>query len=242
MTKWIKYQFILPLLFLANILFAQTNLLKNFLTVENGLSHNEVTSIVQDHDGFIWIGTRGGLNRYDGYEFKIFNQVPGDSNSLVNPSIERLFVDSKGNIWIGTKSGGISRFNPEKGEFRNFKTNYKEKSKILPDNRILSFHEDKKGQIWMGTWQNGVLVYNPENDSTIQFLSNRRIPTITETENGTIWVGSDLYLHKFENNNNIENYNVQGVCQEIIYDKKRNALWIVGGFNTGLRKFDLKKI
>src|SRR5690554_6913669 len=72
---------------------------KTFLTVEEGLSHNEVTSIVQDQDGFIWIGTRGGLNRYDGYEFKIFNQVPGDTNSLVNPSVESLFVDSKGNLW-----------------------------------------------------------------------------------------------------------------------------------------------
>ena len=92
---------VLTLFFLVETVlsFSQTQLLKNFLTVEDGLSHNEVTSIVQDEDGFIWIGTRGGLNRYDGYEFKIYNQVPGDSNSLVNPSIESLFVDRMGNIW-----------------------------------------------------------------------------------------------------------------------------------------------
>ena len=92
---------VLTLFFLAETVlsFSQTQLLKNFLTVEDGLSHNEVTSIVQDEDGFIWIGTRGGLNRYDGYEFKIYNQVPGDSNSHVNPSIESLFVDRMGNIW-----------------------------------------------------------------------------------------------------------------------------------------------
>src|SRR5210317_769320 len=103
---------ILVLLFFAGFVSGQQELLKNFLTVENGLSHNEVTSIVQDKDGFIWIGTRGGLNRYDGYEFEIYNQIPGDSNSLVNPSIESLFVDSRGNIWIGTKSGGVSKYNP----------------------------------------------------------------------------------------------------------------------------------
>lgn len=130
------------LLYFPFFIFAQTqHLQKNFLTVDNGLSHNEVTAIVQDKDGFIWIGTRGGLNRYDGYQFKIFNQIPGDSNSLVNPSIESLFVDSKGNIWIGTKSGGVSKYNPVTGIFKNIKKDYKHPNNTLPDNRILCFHE-----------------------------------------------------------------------------------------------------
>ena len=150
MFKLIKYQVTLISLIVAPLfLFSQNdqNLLKNFLTVDNGLSHNEVTSIVQDHDGFIWIGTRGGLNRYDGYSFKIFNQVPGDSNSLVNPSIESLFVDSKGNLWIGTKSGGVSKYDPVTGDFKNIVHNYKQSKDLLPDNRILCFHEDKKGRM-----------------------------------------------------------------------------------------------
>lgn len=120
---------------------------KHFLTVDDGLSHNEITAIAQDHDGFIWIGTRGGLNRYDGYDFKIFNQIPGDSNSLVNPSIESLFVDSKGNLWIGTKSGGVSKYNPVTGVFKNIVSDYKHSNPLLPDNRVLCFHEDKKEQI-----------------------------------------------------------------------------------------------
>ena len=82
----IKYSLLFPLLLISILNFGQNqNMLKHFLTVDEGLSHDEVTSIVQDNDGFMWIGTRGGLNRYDGYEFKIFNQIPGDSNSLVNP-------------------------------------------------------------------------------------------------------------------------------------------------------------
>jgi ligand-binding sensor domain-containing protein len=110
MKLYLKIAFLLPLLLIFHFWATgqQGPLHKTFLTVEEGLSQNEVTSVVQDQDGFIWIGTRGGLNRYDGYEFKVFNQVPGDSNSLANPSIETLFTDGKGNIWIGTKSGGLN--------------------------------------------------------------------------------------------------------------------------------------
>ncbi|MCF6358981.1 MAG: hypothetical protein L3J54_14370, partial [Draconibacterium sp.] len=159
MQSWFKYWLLLPFLLNSVLNFGQNpNMLKQFLTVEEGLSHNEVTSIVQDNDGFIWIGTRGGLNRYDGYDFKVYNQIPGDSNSLVNPSIESLFVDSKGNIWIGTKSGGVSKYNPVTGIFKNMVADYNHVNNILPDNRVLSFFEDKKGRIWIGTWRNGVII------------------------------------------------------------------------------------
>ena len=167
MHVFLKNIFVFPFLILAQLLWAQNQrLLNNFLSVENGLSHNEVTSIVQGKDGFIWIGTRGGLNRYDGYKFQIFNQVPGDSNSLANPSIESLFADSKGNIWIGTKSGGISKYDPVLGQFKNLITNYKKTSPVLPDNRVLCFHEDKDEQIWIGTWDKGLIIYNEEKQSS----------------------------------------------------------------------------
>lgn len=240
MQELLKYLLLIPLFLLGEQLSAQNqNLLKNFLTVEDGLSHNEVTSIVQDPDGFIWIGTRGGLNRYDGYEFKIFNQVPGDSNSLVNPSIESLFVDSKGNIWIGTKSGGVSKYNPVTGVFTNIVSNYKIKNEILPDNRILSFYEDKKGKIWMGTWNNGVIIYDEETNTSKQFLDGI-INSIVESADGDIWVGAGSGLFEFK----LEDYSYThhggtANCQEIVYDEKRNIIWIAGGQNIGLRKFNL---
>ena len=70
-----KYLILTLFLFYSLVSFGQgEEMLKQFLTVENGLSHNEVTAIVQDNDGFIWIGTRGGLNRYDGYEMKVLTR------------------------------------------------------------------------------------------------------------------------------------------------------------------------
>ncbi len=239
MRESIKFLLLIPLFLFANFLFAKNqDLLKNFLSVEDGLSHNEVTSIVQDLDGFIWIGTRGGLNRYDGYEFKIFNQVPGDSNSLVNPSIESLFVDSKGNIWIGTKSGGVSKYNPVTGIFTNIVSNYKNENEVLPSNRILSFYEDKKGKIWMGTWNNGVIIYDEETNTSKQFLDGI-INSIIESADGDIWVGAGNGLYEFK----LDDYSYtpyKGTinCQEIVYDEKRNVIWIAGNTN-GLHKFNL---
>lgn len=237
-----KYILILPVILSAHIVISQNqpNLLKNFLAVENGLSHNEVTSIVQDNYGFIWIGTRGGLNRYDGYEFKIFNQVPGDSNSLVNPSVESLFVDSNGNIWIGTKSGGVSKYNPVTGIFKNIASNYKTKNELLADNRVLCFHEDRKGRIWMGTWEKGIVVYDEKNGSSKNYLDGL-VNSITETEEGKIWIGtSDGLFEYIDTEDKLKEHQHVGPVQEIAYDEKLNALWIVQGGPDGFRKFDLR--
>ncbi len=240
MQSLVKYLLILPFLLISVVNFGQDqNMLKHFLTVEDGLSHNEVTSIVQDNDGFIWIGTRGGLNRYDGYEFKVFNQIPGDSNSLVNPSIERLFVDSKGNIWIGTKSGGVSKYNPVTGIFKNIIKNYKQDSEIISDNRVLSFYEDKKGRIWMGTWERGLFVYDEENNTSQQIFEVPLVNSITETASGKIWVGTQSGLYEFIEEEDLFKPHSVGECQEIVYDDKRNVIWLAGG-NSGLRKFDLR--
>jgi signal transduction histidine kinase/DNA-binding response OmpR family regulator/streptogramin lyase len=235
--------FLLLLIFSVKIVASEQKFLKSFLTVDNGLSHNEVTSIVQDHDGFIWIGTRGGLNRYDGYEFKVFNQAPGDSNSLVNPSIETLFVDSKGNIWIGTKSGGVSKYNPIRGTFKNIRFNYKQESAILPGNRIVSFNEDKSGRIFIGTNDNGLIIYDEETDSSKHFFAHRPVENIIKTSTENIWLtaGSNVYEYVPESDSLIRRNPVwnQIPNQDMHFDKKRNALWITSDNNYGLTRFSL---
>lgn len=212
--------------------------LKNFFTVENGLSNNEVTSIIQDNDGFIWIGTRGGLNRYDGYEFKIFNQIPGDTNSLVNPSVEKLFLDSKGNIWIGSKSGGVSKYDPVTGKFQNLVSNYSTQSEILPCNRVLSFFEDRKGRIWMGTWENGVIVYDPVTHTSKQYLDGSMITSLIESGDGRIWAGTGQLQEYIESEDKFVRHET-GSCGQMCFDPVRNKIWIASGAG-GMKLYDLQ--
>src|SRR5690606_29801265 len=76
-----------------------------YLGIENGLSNNSVTCIYQDHKGFLWFGTYDGLNRYDGYEFKVFRNKLGDTTSLPHNFIYTIHEDHDNNLWIGTGQG-----------------------------------------------------------------------------------------------------------------------------------------
>ena len=77
----------------------------NNLTIDDGLSQGFVSAICQDEQGYIWIGTMGGLNRYDGYSFKIFKHSLSDQSSLSDDMITCLFVDRSGGLWVGTRNG-----------------------------------------------------------------------------------------------------------------------------------------
>ncbi|MFT4929437.1 MAG: hypothetical protein ACI8WB_005570, partial [Phenylobacterium sp.] len=80
------------------------------LSVEHGLSQSSVLSIVQDRKGFLWFATQDGLNRYDGYSFKVFRHNPDDAHSISGNSINTLTIDSAGVLWIGTLGGGLNRY------------------------------------------------------------------------------------------------------------------------------------
>src|SRR5438045_9352606 len=80
------------------------------LDVNSGLSHNRVTCILQDSQGFMWFGTRDGLDKYDGYKFTVYKNNPKDDNSLSNNFISTIIQDSNGLIWVATRGGGLNRY------------------------------------------------------------------------------------------------------------------------------------
>jgi ligand-binding sensor domain-containing protein len=96
------------------------------LTIEDGLSQNAGLTIFQDSKGFLWIGTQDGLNRYDGYTFKIFKRDADNPNSLSHNSILAITEDKEGFLWIGTWGGGLNRFDPATETFVRYL------SKIIP--------------------------------------------------------------------------------------------------------------
>src|ERR1044072_8366484 len=88
-----------------------------YLTVKDGLAQNTVQSIVKDKYGFMWIGTWNGLCRYDGYTFKVYSTIPGDSTSIANSRIHHIYKDSTGTLWITSFANNISRYNYETDNF-----------------------------------------------------------------------------------------------------------------------------
>ncbi|MDO4195099.1 MAG: two-component regulator propeller domain-containing protein, partial [Prevotellaceae bacterium] len=113
-------QFLLSFFLIFTQLAYPADYIYRHLTSDNGLPHHQVQSLIQDKDGNIWIGTRNGLARYDGYDIKCYYHNDKDSTSLNHNFIHNLFLDSKGQIWI-VSNGGICRYQPETDNFHRYK-------------------------------------------------------------------------------------------------------------------------
>ncbi|UKI45701.1 MAG: hypothetical protein L6V92_09210 [Phocaeicola vulgatus] len=156
------------------------NLLFHHYQVENGLSNNMVTACVQDKDGYIWIGTRDGLNRFDGYNFKGFRQ-DSDSHSLGSNWISCLACDSTGNLWVGTLSG-LYEYIPENESFKHipFTTN----------KSITDFKFDKQNNLWL-LLDGNLIKYNKATSEfkTFTHHGGQAYTSFCITDNNQIWIG-----------------------------------------------------
>ncbi|HTF30634.1 MAG TPA: two-component regulator propeller domain-containing protein, partial [Flavitalea sp.] len=119
-----------------------------------GLSSRKITQMLEDHDGYLWIGTPDGLNRFDGYSFKTFRKIPGDSTSIAGNYISYLAEDKNHNIWIAFLTGGISCYQTSTGRFINYPPN-NSRPGSLPSNEISMIFADSKNEIWVGVTQRG---------------------------------------------------------------------------------------
>ncbi len=170
-------------------------------TVLDGLSTGYIHNILQDHKGFIWIGTDKGLNRFDGYSFQTYLEDQNDPGCLYNDMIADLFEDKEGRLWIGNTSdeGGLHIYNREKDNF----------TRILPDpgiqldqgqNNIRIITQDASGNIWLGT-NSGILIFNPDADRlefrqfkpqsvTPSGILNGNINVLYIDSRQNIWIGT----------------------------------------------------
>jgi signal transduction histidine kinase/ligand-binding sensor domain-containing protein/CheY-like chemotaxis protein/AraC-like DNA-binding protein len=194
------------LILIASVpLFAQSNATWfRRLSVEHGLASTHVTSIVQDHKGFLWFGTWKGLCRYDGYTIKTYRQDPDDSLSLHSDGIMALLVDRRGNLWVGTNKG-LDRFNRDTETF----TPVFKKTTDPAENRknsVFALCEDKAGNIWVGT-RNGLHRFNPDTKSLTHYqnnltdpysLSENHILSLCPGQNGLLWIGTMNGLNRFD--------------------------------------------
>lgn len=161
-------------------------------TTEDGLSQNNVSCIIKDNDGFVWVGTGDGLNRFDGYTFIKFNHSDKDSVSISNDVIRSLLLDSKGRLWIGTYNG-LNLYDDETETFENFLTN-DSKENTISQNTILCLLEDRRHQLWVGTYYGlnkidlqtlAITKYYHHPDGT--GLADNAVNALLEDRNGKIW-------------------------------------------------------
>ena len=130
----------------------------NFRSVEaiNSLSQSSVLCMVQDSTGFLWIGTKDGLNRFDGYEFVTYKYDSDDPNTLSNNEISCLALQSDSLLWIGTRSGGINRLDLTTGRISRF-------NMLTYDDLIRDLYIDSEGELWAGTSE-GLFRFSVEKD------------------------------------------------------------------------------
>ena len=167
------------------------------LSLEEGLSQSNVRCMLQDKFGFLWIGTQDGLNRYDGYNFRVFKNQPDDSYSLSANMITCLLEDKEGSIWIGTLDG-LNRYDQRTGKFDHY---FIKEGAVaaLQGKSVLSLAEDNEGNIWIGTHLGGLIRFNPQDGTTKTFInipndrnsiSNNNIMALALDKKGKLWVGT----------------------------------------------------
>lgn len=166
------------------------------VTVEAGLSQSNVTSVIRDSEGFVWIGTEDGLNLYDGYSIKVFKHHEKDSTTLSNNSVRVLFEDSKKRIWVGTFTG-LNLLDKARGDFKRFFHDPEDKNTIS-QNSVLDIAEDHSGKIWIGTYH-GLSCYDPDSASFIHYyfspdgwgLASNRINAVFVDSKNKVWAGTE---------------------------------------------------
>lgn len=178
------------------------------ISTAQGLSQGMVFDIIQDTEGFIWVATKNGLNRYDGYSFKVFSNDPYNSSTLSSNTIVKLFEDKKGRIWAGTENNGLNVYDKKTGLFYRIQQQLGNPGSLsgnairliegLPDGRVLVACD--------GAGLN-VIDLSPAffEKSASPLITRLSLPGVTEVygigkdNNGTIWVGGmDGSVYSFD--------------------------------------------
>lgn len=215
----------------------------NHYAIEDGLSQNAVTDILQDHLGYMWLGTEDGLNRYDGYDFLNFGHLDEDSTSLSNSYIRCLYQDHRQRLWIGT-SEGLNRFIPELKKFKQYLTR---NETSLNARNIRCVYEDSQGVLWVGT-DGGLRVYDEERDRFVPptnfGLVRVTVLTMFEDREGVFWVGTENGLYQLDRAKKrlvfFQDFGrrITGPVNKILQDRE-GRVWF--GTETGLFRLDKRE-
>ncbi|HEY9044321.1 MAG TPA: two-component regulator propeller domain-containing protein [Ohtaekwangia sp.] len=167
-----------------------------------GLSQTSINCILQDREGFLWIGTWSGLIRYDGYSTVIYH-ADNAPDKIKSNKIATIYEDRLGYLWIGTHMGGLFRYDKNTNSFLHFQHNAGDTSSLSNDN-VICIREDLRGNLWVGT-ENGLNVFDPQKKTFASFhydpmdttaISSDIITDIYLSSHNELWIGTANGLNK----------------------------------------------
>lgn len=216
--------------------------------VNDGLSENTVNCIMQDTKGFLWLGTKDGLNKFDGVNFTVYRHTEGNEKSIGNNYIQTFIEDKNNTLYIGTDDG-LYIMNQNDGSFAKLETKLNVVDKIITSVSALVF--DKNGLLWIATRKEGVYVFDPQKTilsrvRSLEYdLTKTTVWTVFEDKSGGIWVGSRSGLFQYNPNKKLLEA-VEGVIDfgnnsnmEIltIFEDEKGSLWL-GTWSDGILSYN----
>ena len=219
------------------------------ITIEDGLSQTTINDIYQDKQGYMWIGTSYGLNRYDGKKFKVYKYNDGKEMTIPSNFICKIVEDSKENLWVATNKG-LSKISKDRKKIQNYISDTKDKNTLSHYNTRYVFI-DSKNRLWVGTEQ-GLNLYDEKNDKFERFYIEgfnneynveNYILTIEEDKDGVIWVGTRTgVLFLDEENGVLKRF--KGVREDEYINKiytLSNGEILIATEENGIKKYNKKE-
>lgn len=218
-----------------------------YFDVNNGLSSSNITSITQDREGFLWVATEDGLNRFDGNSFVVYRNIPNDSTSLINNHVMKIYEDNRGRFWVATLMG-LCLYDRVTDRFTPYKVMDDE-----GETESLQFYnllEDRNGYIWACISGNGVVRIDPDKNEFLSFntlnsgICSDHINVLYEDRHGNLWFGSGreglsiynpenrtfrTFRHQAGDKNGISSDEISSICED-----QEGNVWIgtwVGGID-----------
>ncbi|MEO6549241.1 MAG: two-component regulator propeller domain-containing protein [Ferruginibacter sp.] len=234
-----KVYILILLFFFSSGLFAQSYYFRHY-QVENGLSNNATICSLQDNKGFLWFGTKDGLDRFDGYSFKVFRNSPDDSGTIGNNFIRSLYEDPNGILWAGTENG-LYQFDAVTEKFSLLQG-----SAGAP---IRDITMDAKGNLWF-IWGFTISKYNLQRHlfERYEVADHFEATSICITSDGTLWASTTLsFIERYDAATNkfiahdVFSHSVPAVSKwiERVYATRQGKI-MIGTSNQGAKIFDTK--
>lgn len=213
------------------------------LDEQQGLASLAIMDIVQDAQGFMWIGSQNGLCKYDGYRCQIFKYEPFNPNSLSFNYVEVLALDQHDGLWVGTNGGGLNRLDLRTEQVTRFE-HIPSDTTTLAHNAVYAIHEGRDGTIWIGM-QNGLLdAWHPQSGTfthyQLDMSRNQVIDGIYEDAAGVLWLLGFQGLIRFDPTTGAQDLFVPPGRYHQLKDlavDDEGRLWL-GSVGNGLYRFD----